>query len=160
MAKKVKPPIAPRRPPPVVPPEVLEDFIRGTDSGGLQTSESTRERPETAASVSETKGVSASSTSDVQSKTAEIAKVESGIATSAVAQERLQASVDVSGDSQTSAKAKGIVAREGGRIRRRRTIYLPPDLDERLETWCIGQGREVSHAVAEAIRRMLGDPGN
>ncbi len=47
--------------------------------------------------------------------------------------------------------------REGGRLRRRRTIYLPPDVDERLERWCADQGREVSHAVAEAIRRMLGD---
>jgi hypothetical protein len=43
-------------------------------------------------------------------------------------------------------------------LRRRRTVYLPPDLDEKLEAWCASQGREVSHAVAEAIRRMLGEP--
>jgi predicted DNA-binding protein len=52
-------------------------------------------------------------------------------------------------------RPRGIVEREGGRLRRRRTVYLPPDLDERLDRWCADQGREVSHAVAEAIRRML-----
>jgi hypothetical protein len=159
MAKKVKPPIAPRRPPPVVPPEALEDFIRGTDSEGLQTSKGARERSEAAVDVSGAKVSPASASSDAHAESAEIAKVEPGTATSAVAHERFRTSADASGDSQMSGKVRGIVAREGGRVRRRRTIYLPPDLDERLETWCIGQGREVSHAVAEAIRRMLGDAG-
>lgn len=51
--------------------------------------------------------------------------------------------------------AKAIVKRRGGRLRRRRTIYLPTDLDAALERFCFNSGREVSETVAGALELYL-----
>lgn len=56
-------------------------------------------------------------------------------------------------DAPTSDKA--IVKRRGGRLRRRRTIYLPTDLDTQLTRFCNASGREVSETVAAALELYL-----
>lgn len=50
---------------------------------------------------------------------------------------------------------RAVVRRRGGRLRRRRTIYLPPDLDRRLATFCASNGRETSETIAEAVAVFL-----
>jgi hypothetical protein len=70
------------------------------------------------------------------------------------AQERLQTSMDA----QRKRAPKGtkvLVAREGGRFRRRMTVYLEPALADEFMAWCSNNGREASHAVGEAIAAFL-----
>jgi hypothetical protein len=52
-----------------------------------------------------------------------------------------------------------LIERKGGRKTRRMTVYLPPELAEQLTRWCRAQGREVSHAIAEALSRYLAEGG-
>jgi hypothetical protein len=49
----------------------------------------------------------------------------------------------------------GIVRRQSGRVRRRMTVYLSPELAAALTARCGAEGREVSAAVAEAVSRWL-----
>jgi len=49
----------------------------------------------------------------------------------------------------------GLVQRSTGRVRRRRTVYLPPELDRRLAVHCAGEGLEVSDVVARAVDAYL-----
>ena len=46
---------------------------------------------------------------------------------------------------------RGLVQRRNGRVRRRRTIYLPPDIDRELAMFCASNGREVSETIAHAL---------
>ena len=55
------------------------------------------------------------------------------------------------------ADGPGMVKRAGGRVRRRRTVYLPPELDRRLTMRCASEGLEASEVVAEALGAWLGD---
>ena len=50
---------------------------------------------------------------------------------------------------------RGLVQRRNGRVRRRRTVYLPPDLDRNLSTYCAANGREVSETISEALALYL-----
>jgi hypothetical protein len=50
---------------------------------------------------------------------------------------------------------RGLVQRRNGRVRRRRTVYLPPDLDRNLSTFCAANGREVSETISEALALYL-----
>ena len=53
----------------------------------------------------------------------------------------------------------GLVQRATGRVRRRRTVYLPPELDRRLAVHCAAEGLEVSDVVAQAVSSYLpGEP--
>jgi hypothetical protein len=52
-------------------------------------------------------------------------------------------------------KRNGRVKREDGKVYRRMTIYLPPDLADRLVAWCQSQGRQISHATTEAISLFM-----
>lgn len=61
---------------------------------------------------------------------------------------------NVSGRSETSGKS--LVKRRSGKVRRRRTVYLPPTLDAQLAEHCELEGREVSAFVARAIEAQLG----
>lgn len=147
MAKKNRPLVAPRRPPPAVPPEVLENFIKG---GEVETP------------VMSTDVHGRSETSVTSAPLSSIETVEAAVALEEQSREEvpaasLQTLPGTPEPLQTAGRQRGLVEREGGRLRRRRTVYLPPELDERLERWCEAQGREVSHAVAEAIRKMLGE---
>jgi len=40
-------------------------------------------------------------------------------------------------------------------VRRRRTVYLPPELDRSLAVHCAGEGVQVSDVVAEAVEAYL-----
>jgi hypothetical protein len=51
--------------------------------------------------------------------------------------------------------SKTLIERRGGKVRRRMTIYLPPELADRLVHWCEAQGREMSHMIAEAVGTFL-----
>ena len=154
MAKKPKPLIVPRPPPRPVRPEVLEDFIRGKDLADSGVLTDALEHPSTLAKTSASTAGAFSESPPAPSTMPASTPV--AAPTSVDGSSRSDASNAISENSQITARQRGLVAREGGRLRRRRTIYLPPELDERLETWCADQGREVSHAIAEAIRRMLG----
>jgi len=57
--------------------------------------------------------------------------------------------------SSPDVQPSAVVRRRGGRLRRRRTLYLPPDLDARLATFCGERGREVSETIAEAVAIYL-----
>jgi metal-responsive CopG/Arc/MetJ family transcriptional regulator len=48
------------------------------------------------------------------------------------------------------------VHRQDGRVRRRTTVYLPPELVGELTARCMYDGRELSDAVADALRAYLG----
>lgn len=65
------------------------------------------------------------------------------------------AQVDVRMDVLKQTSGKAVVKRRGGRLRRRRTIYLPTDLDAGLERFCAASGREVSETVAAALELYL-----
>lgn len=177
MAKKPKPFIAPRRPPPAVTPAELEDFIQGKDIGALPpTAEVSRPppalakapgRPQTAMEAVESPAHPVLPPHQAAMEAVEPPAPPALLPPQAVQKPPAEAlpadtvsrhpetSLDDLERPQTSGRPRGLVEREGGRLRRRRTVYLPPELDERLDRWCTDQGREVSHAVAEAIRRML-----
>lgn len=62
---------------------------------------------------------------------------------------------DVRQQTSSADASKAVVRRRGGRLRRRRTIYLPPDLDARLVGFCDDNGREVSETLAAAVELYL-----
>lgn len=49
----------------------------------------------------------------------------------------------------------GLVQRQSGKVRRRMTVYLPPELAKRLAVHCAGEGVEMSTVVAEALEKHL-----
>ncbi len=60
------------------------------------------------------------------------------------------------GKASGSAKARGIVERDGGKkLLRRLTIYLPPELAQRLAVRAAETGDDMSAIVAEALSRSL-----
>jgi hypothetical protein len=58
-----------------------------------------------------------------------------------------------------TAKAKGIHVRKDGRVRRRITAYLPPELAQHLALHAVATGREVSDVVAAAVSAYLTSGG-
>lgn len=62
------------------------------------------------------------------------------------------AGVQTSGrsDIQTP-KGPGIVKRRSGRVRRRMTIYLPPDLARQLMVYAAEENLEISEIVTQAV---------
>jgi hypothetical protein len=48
-----------------------------------------------------------------------------------------------------------IVTRKGNKKRRRRTVYMCPDIDAQLVGYCETEGREASVVIATAVRRYL-----
>ncbi len=54
-----------------------------------------------------------------------------------------------------AATRRGLVQRQDGRVRRRTTVYLPPELIGELTTRCVYDGRELSDAIADALRSYL-----
>jgi hypothetical protein len=58
---------------------------------------------------------------------------------------------DSSVETPSPRAARGLVQRRNGRLRRRRTIYLPPDIDRELSVFCASNGREVSETIAHAL---------
>ncbi len=50
---------------------------------------------------------------------------------------------------------RGIIERQDGRVRRRRTAYFDPEVDRRLRMWCEENGHEVSVVINEAVRSFL-----
>jgi len=67
----------------------------------------------------------------------------------------VQTSVQTLRENASAPPARAIVKRRNGRLRRRRTIYLPTDLDRALARFCTGGGREVSETVAAALELYL-----
>ena len=51
--------------------------------------------------------------------------------------------------------AKGVLERAGGRLTRRMTMYLSPELARRVVLHCAETGREISDVAAEALERYL-----
>ncbi len=49
----------------------------------------------------------------------------------------------------------GIVQRQDGRLRRRMTVYFPPELAKALSIHCATEGLEISRVVAEAVASHL-----
>jgi len=54
-----------------------------------------------------------------------------------------------------TSRAPGIVQRQDGRLRRRLTIYLSPELAKRLAIHCASSDLEMSEVVEEALARHL-----
>jgi hypothetical protein len=52
-----------------------------------------------------------------------------------------------------------IVCRQDGRQRRRMTIYLPPELAQRLKLHSVTTGEDMSDVVARALEAHLGAGG-
>ncbi len=50
---------------------------------------------------------------------------------------------------------KGILTRADGRITRRMTMYVEPDLARRVQLYCVQQGREISDVAAEALEAFI-----
>lgn len=63
--------------------------------------------------------------------------------------------VQTSGSSDVQTSGLGIVQRRDGRVRRRMTVYLPPDLAKKLKIYAVSEDREISDVVAEAVEKML-----
>ena len=55
-------------------------------------------------------------------------------------------------------RPRAVVERRGGRLRRRMTIYFPPELARRLLVHCAREDREASEVVTDAVRRHLAAP--
>ena len=64
--------------------------------------------------------------------------------------------VPASGSSDVQVSGLGIVQRRDGRVRRRMTVYLPPDLAKKLKIHAVIEDREISDVVAEAVEKLLG----
>lgn len=60
---------------------------------------------------------------------------------------------------QPVVKAKGIHVRKDGRVRRRITAYLPPELAQHLALHAVATGREVSDVVTAAVAAYLAAGG-
>jgi hypothetical protein len=54
-----------------------------------------------------------------------------------------------------SAPARGLLQRAGGRVTRRMTMYVDPDLAKRVQVYCVVNGREISDVASEALERFL-----
>jgi hypothetical protein len=63
---------------------------------------------------------------------------------------------DTQPPSRWSSRAPGIVQRQDGRLRRRLTIYLSPELAKRLAVHCASNDLEMSEVVEEALAKHLG----
>ena len=63
--------------------------------------------------------------------------------------------VQTSGGSDVQVSGLGIVQRRDGRVRRRMTVYLPPDLAKKLKIYAVSEDREISDVVAEAVEKLL-----
>ncbi len=66
-----------------------------------------------------------------------------------------QADAFVSGDGGGAKGQKGIVQRADGRVTRRMTMYVDPDLAKRVQLYCLQNGREISEVAAEALERFI-----
>jgi hypothetical protein len=64
-------------------------------------------------------------------------------------------SPETAGAPGTPARGKGIHVRKDGRVRRRITAYLPPDLAQRLSVEAAATGREASEIVSAAVAAYL-----
>jgi hypothetical protein len=53
------------------------------------------------------------------------------------------------------ARGPGLVRRQSGKVRRRMTVYLPPDLARALLLRAVGEGEEVSEIVSSAVALYL-----
>lgn len=58
-------------------------------------------------------------------------------------------------DGQQPGDGPGLVQRQSGRVRRRMTIYLPPELAKGLAVHCAQSGAEISSVVATVLERYL-----
>jgi hypothetical protein len=56
---------------------------------------------------------------------------------------------------EKSLTAKGLVERKDGKVRRRMTVYLPPDLARSLMLRSLETGEEASELVSRAVSRFL-----
>lgn len=66
--------------------------------------------------------------------------------------------VQTSEDSDVRPLRAGIVYRASGRARRRTTVYLDPQLANRLKIHCVTNGLELSDLVEKAVRAHLDGP--
>ncbi len=57
--------------------------------------------------------------------------------------------------SQEFPRGPGLVRRASGRVRRRMTVYLPPELARELALHAVTQGEDVSDIVAAAVAKHL-----
>jgi hypothetical protein len=65
--------------------------------------------------------------------------------------------LDVQAPGATSDEtARSLVARRNGRVRRRMTVYLPPELAQQLAVHCTMKNVEISNVVAEAVAAYFG----
>lgn len=55
-------------------------------------------------------------------------------------------------------RGRGIIERKGGRVRRRMTVYLSPELARDLGMHAVGQGADVSDLIEEAVSAYLTRP--
>ena len=65
-------------------------------------------------------------------------------------------SSDTEPPSRPHTRAPGIVERQGGRLRRRLTVYLSPELAKRLAIHCASSDLEMSEVVEKALAKHLG----
>jgi hypothetical protein len=64
---------------------------------------------------------------------------------------------DTQPPSRWASRSPGIVQRQDGRLRRRLTVYLSPELAKRLAVHCASNDFEMSEVVEEALAKHLGD---
>lgn len=55
---------------------------------------------------------------------------------------------------------RGVLERSGGRLTRRMTLYLEPELARRLVRYCAGVERELSDVTSDAVRAFLDGQGD
>ena len=57
---------------------------------------------------------------------------------------------------RASGSQRGLLERSGGRVTRRMTAYVAPELAKRLSVFCASEGRQVSEVIEEALAGYLG----
>ena len=54
-------------------------------------------------------------------------------------------------------KPRTLVTRASGKVVNRTTIYLSPELAQRVRVYCATHGRELSDLVSEALAQIVGE---
>jgi hypothetical protein len=150
-----KPTPAKPRKPPSPDPKAVEAFVKEGSTVPLDTQ--TSKSLDVPLEVQQE--VTTSGSLDVPSKVQQEGKTLESSAVPLTAPPNLSpSSQPPSQPSQVALRAPGAtsqIARKDGTVRRKMTLYLPPDLARELAVYCAGNGLEISATVSVAVAEYL-----
>ena len=66
---------------------------------------------------------------------------------------------DPAGVPPKKAEKGGVFRGKNGRVRQRRSVYLPKDTDARLQAYCLEHGRDMSETMGLALELFFAQRG-